>query len=188
MEKWRTALFRGTNKLERVNVERGIFQWNSPSLLIFGIVLNLFTLSLRTPKPRYLFGKGKEKLNYLLFTDDLKLYDSRDNDIDSLVGSVKIVSSDIGVESAMHKCGLLKIERGKQVRCEGIDLGEGMMIEEANQEGYKYRGILEREDVCQDEIREMVRKENFKQVINVLKSSFNTWAVAAIRYGTGLIT
>ena len=56
----------------------------------------------------------------------------------------------------------------KQVRCEGIDLGEGMMIEETNQERYKY---YRREDVCQDDLKRMVKKEYFKQVRAVLKSS-----------------
>ena len=35
-------------------------------------------------------------------------------------------------------------EKRKQVHCEGIDLGDGVVIEEADEEGYKYLGILER--------------------------------------------
>ena len=33
---------------------------------------------------------------------------------------------------------MLKIKRGKQVHCEGIDLGDGVVIEEADEEGRKY--------------------------------------------------
>ena len=62
----------------------------------------------------------------------------------------------------MDKCAVLKMKRGKQVQYEGIDLREGMMIDEANQKVYKHLGILKREDICQDEMKEMVRKEYFK--------------------------
>ena len=61
----------------------------------------------------------------------------------------------------MDKCTVLKMKRGKQVKYARIDLGESMMIKEANQEVYKYLRILERVDVCQDEMKEMVRKEYF---------------------------
>ena len=64
--------------------------------LIFVIVFILLTVLLRRPKPRHLFGKQLEKLTYLLFMDTLKLYSSSDNDIDSFVGSVKILSENIG--------------------------------------------------------------------------------------------
>ena len=62
----------------------------------------------------------------------------------------------------MDKCAVLKMKRGKQVQYEGIDLREGMMIDKANQKVYKHLGILKREDICQDEMKEMVRKEYFK--------------------------
>ena len=76
--------------------------------------------------------------------------------------SVKIVSGDLGMKFGMDKCAVLKMKRGKQVQYEGIDLREGMMIDEANQKVYKHLGILKREDICQDEMKEMVRKEYFK--------------------------
>ena len=53
--------------------------------------------------------------------DDRKLYGSSDNGIDSLVNSVKNISGDIRMKFGMDKCTVLKIKRGKQVQCEGID-------------------------------------------------------------------
>ena len=82
-----------------------------------------------TLKQGYSFGKGKERLNHLLFMDDLKLYVSNDNKIDSLVKVVKIVSGDIGMQFGFDKCAVLKMKRGKQIHCEGIDLGDGAVIE-----------------------------------------------------------
>ena len=44
---------------------------------------------------------------------------------------------------------VLKMTREKQVYFEGIDLGDGVVIEEAYEKIYKYLGILERDDLCQ---------------------------------------
>ena len=49
-------------------------------------------------KHGYSFQKGKSKSNHLLFMDDLKLYGSNLNEIDSLVRTVEIVTKDIGMK------------------------------------------------------------------------------------------
>ena len=73
MQSWRTVLFSGKNKLGKVNIRWGIFQGYSLSPLLFVVALIPVTIILRTLKQGYSFGKGKERLNHLLFMDDLKL-------------------------------------------------------------------------------------------------------------------
>ena len=107
------------------------------------------TIILRTLKHGYSFGKGKDRLNHLLFLDDLKLHDSNDDEIGSLVKVVKLLFRDIGMEFVFDKCAVSKMKRGKQVHFEGIDLGYGVVMKEADEEGYKYLGFLERNDICQ---------------------------------------
>ena len=86
MQSWRMDVFSKTNKLGKVNIRRGIFQGDSLSPLLFLVALIPITIILRTIKRGYSFGKGKERLNQLLFMDDLSLYaGSNDNGIDSLV-------------------------------------------------------------------------------------------------------
>ena len=58
-------------------------------------------------------------LNHLLFMDGFKLYGSNDNEIDSLVKIVKIMSGDIEMQFGFDKCAVLKMKRGNQVHCEG---------------------------------------------------------------------
>ena len=192
MKSWRTVLFSGKNRPGKVNIRRGIFQGDSLSSLLFVVALIPVTIILRTLKQGYSFGKGKERLNHLLFMDDLKLYGSNDNEIDSLVKVVKIVSGDIGMQFGFGKCIVLKMKRGKQVHCQDIDLRDRVVIEEADEEGYKYLGILERDDICQEKMKEKVQKEYYKQVRAVLKSKLNggnvinavnVWAVATVRCG-----
>ena len=162
MQSWRMVMFSGKNKLGKVNIRRGIFQGDSLSPLLFVVALIPVTIILRTLKQGYSFGKGKERLNHLLFMDDLKLYGSND-EIGSLVKVVKIVSGDIGMQFGFDNCVVLKMKRGKQVHCQDIDLGDHVVIEEADEEGYKYLGSLERDDICQEKIKEKVQKEYYKR-------------------------
>ena len=71
---------------------------------------------------------------------------------------VNIASGDIGMQLGFDKRVALKMRRGKQVHYEGIDFGDGVVIEEADEEGYKYLGILERDDICQEKTKEKVQK------------------------------
>ena len=59
------------------------------SPLFFVVALIPVAMIFITLKQGYSFGKGKERLNHLLFMDDIKLYGSNDNEIDSLVKLVK---------------------------------------------------------------------------------------------------
>ena len=127
---------------------------------------------------------------------DIKLYGSDENEIDSLVKVVKFVPGDIGMQFGFDKCAVLKMKRGKQVHGEGIDLGDGVVIDVADEEGYKYLGILERADICQEKMKEKVQKEYYKRVRAVLKSELNgenvinvinIWAVATVWYRAGII-
>ena len=183
MQSWRTVLFSGENKLGKVNIKRDIFQEDSLSPLLLVVALISVTIILRTMKQGCSFGKGKERFN--------NLNDSNDNEIDSLVKVVKIVSGDIETQFGFDKCAVLKMKKKKQ----GIDLGDGLLIAEADQEGYKYLGILERDDICQEKMKEKVQIQNYKRVRAVLKSKLNDgnvinaiikWAVT-VRYSTGII-
>ena len=66
------------------------------SPLFFVVALIPVAMIFITLKQGYSFGKGKERLNHLLFMDDIKLYGSNDNEIDSLVKLVKRESKLLG--------------------------------------------------------------------------------------------
>ena len=44
------------------------------------------------------------------------------------------------------------------------------MREEADEEGYKHQGFLEKDDICQEKLKEKVQKEYYKPVRAVPKS------------------
>ena len=64
---WRTVLFSEKNRLWKVN--SSISQGDSLSPLLFVVALVNVAIILRTLEQGYSFGKGKERLNHLLFMD-----------------------------------------------------------------------------------------------------------------------
>ena len=88
MKKWKLFLNSNWSDLCEVDVDRGIFQGNSLSPLIFIIYMIPLSLLLRKVKASYEQGRKEFKLNHLLFMDDLKLYGKSEDQIDSLVQTV----------------------------------------------------------------------------------------------------
>ena len=58
----------------------------------------------------------------------------------------------------------LKIKWTKEVHFESIDLRDGVVIEEADEEGYKYLGILNSADICQENMKEKMQKEYYEEL------------------------
>ena len=73
------------SELGEVDIKQVIFQGDSLSPLVFVLALIPLSLILRQAKAAYDFSGSKEKIDYLLFMDDLKLYSRNDKGLDSLV-------------------------------------------------------------------------------------------------------
>ena len=85
MANWKTELFVYGQSLGQVNMKRGICQGDSLSPLLFVLCMIPLTLLLRQTKAEYQFKGRHEKINHLLYIDDLKLYGKDEAQIDSLV-------------------------------------------------------------------------------------------------------
>ena len=64
----------GKSELGEVKIKRGIFQGDFLSPLVFALALIPSSLILGKAKAAYELSESKEKINHLLFIDDLKLY------------------------------------------------------------------------------------------------------------------
>ena len=182
--------------LGEVNVKRSIFQGDNLSPLLFVLKMVLLPLILKKVNACYKWGKKEYKLNHLLFTDDLKLYAKSEEQTNTLVRTVHVFSTDIGMEFGIKKCGILTMKRGKIVKSEGIKLPDGEVMKQVGQEGYTYVGIIELDKVKETEMKEKITKEYRQRQRLILKSklngrdkvtAINTWAVAIFRYGVGII-
>ena len=82
MKNWRTELSSGGNVLGEVHIKRGIFQGDSLSPLLF--VIAIIPLSLVLRKSCFVYEFNGERINHLMFMDDLKLYAKSEQGLESL--------------------------------------------------------------------------------------------------------
>ena len=117
--KWKVILCSGNSELGEVEIR---------SPLVFVLALIPLSLILRNAKAAYEFSESKEKINHLLFMDDLKLYSRSEKGLDSLVQTVRVFSEDIGMEFGIEKCAILVMKKGKIVKSVDIELPDGKVI------------------------------------------------------------
>ena len=173
-EKWKVILCSGNSELREVEIKRGIFQGDSLSPLVF--VLALIPLSLILRKTAYEFSESKEKINHLLFMDDLKLYSRSEKGLNSLVQTVRVFSEDVGMEFGIEKCAMLVMEKGKIVKSVGIELPHGKVIKSLQQgESYKYLGILEADKFLEERMKLNVLKKYIRRLRKVFEVKTEWW-------------
>ena len=165
MKNWRTTLMSNGQSLGDVNIRRGIFQGDSLSPLLFVVCLIPLSVILRKTKGKYQLGKEGESINYLLFMDDLKLYGNDERQIDSLINTVRVFSDDIRMEFGLKKCGVVVMKRGKVVK---YDLPDGRRMKSVEEDGYKYLGVLEYNEVLHAEMKIRLQNEYYRRLKRIL--------------------
>ena len=196
MQQWRLSLTTNGEDLGEVNVKKEYFQGDGLSPLLFVLSMMPLPLILKKVNACYKCGKKEYKLNHLLFMDDLKLYAKSEDKTNTLVRTVYLFSTNIGMESGIKKCGILTMKRGKIVKSEGIKLPDGEVMKQVGQEGYTYLDTIELDKIRETEMKEKITKEYKQRQRLILKSklngrtkvtAINSWAAAIFRYEVGLI-
>ena len=128
--------------------------------------------------------------------DDLKVSSKSEEQIDTLVRTVYVFSTDIEMELGMTKFGSLTIKREKEVRLQGIKLSNSEIMKEVEKDGYIYLGIVELDKIEENEMKEKTIKEYKQRLRLVLKSrlngknkitAINARAVAVFRCRAGIL-
>ncbi|XP_066950850.1 uncharacterized protein [Macrobrachium rosenbergii] len=154
------------------------------------------TRVLQTIDAGYQHKKGGNRINHLMFMNDIKMYGKSVKETDTLIQTVRIVSGDIRMEFGIEKCALVNIQKGKMTKAEGIRILEGNSIKHIDETRYKYLGIIEGEDIKRQDMKDMIRKEYMQRLkvtpkskLNVgnMTKAINTWAVPIIRYSAGVM-
>ena len=197
MKHWKTELTSCGDSLGQVSIKRGIFQGDALSPLLFVMAMMPISSILNHMKKGYEMEKGAQMISHLLYMDDIKLYAKTSESMESMVNTLRMVSEDIGMEFGLDKCAKVSMKRGKIV-CRGdLPLYDGMAIRElADDDGYKYLGILQRESTLKEEAKTVVRKEYFRRMRLIMKSELNAgncitaaniWAIPVVRYTAGIV-
>ena len=143
----------GNSELE-VDIKRGILKGDSLPPLVFVLALIPLSLIIRNAEAAYEFSGCKEKINHLLFMNDLQLYSRNEKELDPLVQLIHIFSEDIGMEVGIEKCAMLAIKKGKIVKSVAKELPD--------------LGILDTDTFLGEKMKLKVSKEYFRRLRKVL--------------------
>ena len=142
--------------------------------------------------------KGKRnKLNHLIFMDDLKSYGSNEKEAERLTNIVRVFTEDIKMEFGIKECAHITLKRGKVVSKGGMELTSGDIIDEIDVEkGYQYLGVLEADNIMHESMKEVISKEYYRRIRKLTSSklksgnvitAINSRAVSLVRYSARII-
>ena len=127
-----------------------------------------------------------------MYMDDIKLFTKNQKELETLIHAVRIYSQYIGMEFSIEKCAMLVMKSGKRHLTDGIELPIQDEIRTlAENETYKYLGILEADTIRQVKMKNKIEKEYLKRTRKLLETKLssrnlikgiNTWAVPLVRY------
>ena len=78
----------------------------------------------------YELSKSQEKINHLMYIDDIKHFAKNKKELESLIQTVRIYSQDIGMEFGKEICAMLVTKSGKRQLTEGVELPNQVVIRE----------------------------------------------------------
>ena len=70
----------------------------------------------------YKLSRSQEKINHLMYIDDIKLFAKNVKELETLIHAVRIYYQDIGMEFGREKCAMLVMKSGKRHLTDGIEL------------------------------------------------------------------
>ena len=140
----------------------------------------------------YKLSKSQEKINHLMYMDDIKLFAKNEKELETLIHAVRIYSQDIGMEFGREKCAMLVMKSGKRHLTDGMEQPNQDKIRTlGGKETYKHLGILGADTIKQVETKEKIKKEYLRRTRKLLETKLssrnlikgiNTWAVSLVRY------
>ena len=194
MPTWRTKIHLpyddGCISIDDINIERGVFQGDSLSPLLFCLCLIPLTNILKRAKIGYkLLGR---LISHLLYMDDLKIYSKNAEEMERSRKLVAQFSEDICMDFGLDKCAVVHMKKGEII---SSPLVKGIPLL-ASDDSYKYLGITQCDEIMQDKVKKSTKKEYFSRVRNILKSdisaknvtsSIKAYAMPIMRYGFGIL-
>ena len=85
--------------------------------------------------------------------DDLKLYARTLDELEELVKLVKGYSDDINMQFGMSKWQMVIVKKGKRMQGEGLELPDGNVMKDVDEQGYKYLIVLQNVSLMEVERR-----------------------------------
>ena len=192
MQTWRVELTVGGRSLAETKIQRGIFQRDALSPLLFIIAMMPLNHILRKCTAWYKLSRSQEKINHLMYMDDIKLFAKNEKGLETLIHAVRIYSQDIGMAFGREKSVTLVMKSGKRHITDEMELQKQDKIRTpGEEETYKYFGILEADTMKQVEMKNKIRKKYLRRTRKLLETKpnsrnvikwINSWAIHLVSY------
>ena len=118
MNTWRVELTAGGRKITESKIQKGIFQGDALSPLLFIIDMMPLNHIVRKCRAGYKLSRSQEKVNHLMYMDDIKLF-AKNEELETLIHTVRIYSRDMGIQFGIRKCAM---KSGKRHPTDGMEL------------------------------------------------------------------
>ena len=175
MKNWRGELTAGGRSFAETKIQRGIFQGDTLSLLLFIIAMMPLNHILIKCTAGYKLSRLQEKSNHLMYMDDIKLFAKNKKELETLIHTVRIYSQDIEIKFGMEKCDILLMKGGKRHIIDGMELPNDDKIRKlGDNETYKYMGILKADTIKQVEMKNDIRKEYLRRTRKLLDTKLSS--------------
>ena len=122
MKTWIVELIARGKTLGESKIQRGIFQRDALSPLQFIIAMMSLNHIFRKCTTGYKLCRSQEKINHLMYMDDIKLFAKNEKELETLIQAVRIYSQDKGMEFGIEKCTMLVMKSGKRHLTDGMEL------------------------------------------------------------------
>ena len=113
MKTCKVELTAGGRSLAQAKIQRGIFQGDALSPLLFIIAMMPLNHIFRKCTATYKLSRSQEKINHLMYISDIKLFATNEKELETLTHAVRIYSQEIGMEFGIEKYTMLVMKNGK---------------------------------------------------------------------------
>ena len=114
MKTRRVKLTAGGRSLAEIKIQRSILQGNVPSPLRFIIAMIPLNHILRKCAAGYKLSRSQEKINYIMYMDDIKLFAKNKKEVETLIHDVRIYSQGIEIVFGIENCAMVVMKSGKR--------------------------------------------------------------------------
>ena len=90
MKAWRVELTAGGRSLAVAKIQRSIFQGDAPSPLLFIIAMMPLNYTLQKCPAGYKLSRSQEKINHLMYMNDIKLFTKNEKELETLIHALRI--------------------------------------------------------------------------------------------------
>ena len=146
MQLWRTVLTVNGEIYGEVSIQCGIFQVDSLSSLLFIMALMPISLLLNDSGKGYLVQRGEPRVSHLIYMDDIKLFASSRQQLDSLLTTLSLFSEGIRMTFGYSKCKIITLSKGSITPADDFKLpsiSDGIISSLQPTAAYRYLGVLE---------------------------------------------